>query len=75
MERKTRSLRDALLKKERALGRQLEGVMSPTISLHTQRYQELDFDVVSQDGLVGSAESLLKMSQERGVSFLKVGAL
>jgi hypothetical protein len=75
VERRTRCLRESLLKKERSLCRQLESVMAPSLNDHENSYQEVDFDIVTQDGVVGSAESLLKMHSTNAVAFLKVQLL
>jgi flavin-binding protein dodecin len=52
--------------------RSMEAVIQPAIERSEQSYRDVDFEVVSGDGLMGMIESLQALPPHRAVSFLKV---
>jgi hypothetical protein len=58
--------------KQVEFSRSLEAVVQPAIDRSEQNYRDVDFDVVSGDGLIGMMESLQALPPHRAVTFLKV---
>jgi len=58
--------------KEAEFGRCLESVLQPAIERNEQRYKDIDYDIVSGDGLVGTAASLQSLPPHKAATFLRV---
>jgi len=58
--------------KEAEFGRCLESVLQPAIERNEQRYRDVDYDIVSGDGLVGTAASLQTLPTHKAAAFLRV---
>jgi len=58
--------------KEAEFGRCIESVLQPAIERNEQRYRDVDYDIVSGDGLVGTAASLQTLPSHKSTTFLRV---
>jgi len=58
--------------KESEFARCLESVLEPAIERNEQRYRDVDYDIVSGDGLVGTAASLQSLPPHKSATFLRV---
>jgi len=58
--------------KETEFGRCLESVLQPAIERNEERYRDVDYDIVSGDGLVGTAASLQSLPPHKSSTFLRV---
>jgi len=58
--------------KEAEFGRCIESVLEPAIERNEQRYRDVDYDIVSGDGLVGTAASLQTLPPHKSATFLRV---
>jgi len=61
--------------KEAEFGRCLESVLQPAIERNEQRYRDIDYDIVSGNGLVGTAASLQSLPPYKAATFLRVLAI
>ncbi len=71
-EKRTRALQDALRHSQNNYHRTLEGLVSPALHRSQSAYQEVEYDVVSREGILGAAEAILTTPPEKAVHFLKV---
>jgi len=58
--------------KEAEFGRCLESVLQPAIERNEDLYRDVDYDIVSGDGLVGTAASLQTLPPYKSATFLRV---
>ena len=61
--------------KEAEFGRCLESFLEPAIERNEQRYKDVDYDIVSGDGLIGTAASLQSLPSYKSATFLRVFSL
>ena len=72
LQRRATGLKDTVDMKHMEFSRCLEAVIQPAIERSGQHYQNVDFDVVSGDGLLGMLDSLQGLAAHKAVTFLKV---
>jgi len=70
--RRSIGFQDTVKMKEAEFGRCLESVLQPAIDRNEQRYRDVDYYIVSGDGLVGTAASLQTLPTHKSATFLKV---
>ena len=70
--RRSLSFRDTVKRKEAEFGRTLESILQPAIERIELRYRDVDYDIVSGDGLVGTAASLQSIPLHKSATFLRV---
>ena len=70
--RRSIGFQDTVKMKEAEFGRCLESVLQPAIERNEQRYRDVDYDIVSGDGLVGTAASLQSLPPHKSATFLRV---
>jgi len=70
--RRSIGFQDTVKMKEAEFGRCLESVLQPAIERNEQRYRDVDYDIVSGDGLVGTAASLQTLPTHKSATFLRV---
>ena len=58
--------------KEAEFGRCLESVLQPAVERNEQRYRDVDYEIVSGDGLIGTAASLQTLPTHKSATFLRV---
>jgi len=72
LQRRATGLKDTVDMKHMKFSRCLEAIIQPAIERSEQNYRNVDFDVVSGDGLLGMLDSLQGLASHKAVSFLKV---
>lgn len=72
LQRRATGLKDTVDMKHKEFSRCLEAVVQPAIERSEQHYRNVDFDVVSGDGLLGMLDSLQDLASHKAVTFVKV---
>ncbi|KAK2148331.1 hypothetical protein LSH36_502g02066 [Paralvinella palmiformis] len=69
--KQTHCLHDAITKQEKSYVRHIEMLLKPAITRNELRFNEVDFEVVSREGALGSGESVCHIPEEKPIQFLR----